>query len=274
MHTAKQTRKEDFEIEVAGEPQDLGGLLPDGSPLDRFGIVITATFGVLGASLLTQCAVTRHFDIRPERRTAGPIYPEIYAFDVGGPWGDDSWFDFYPPRKEAQIPAGDPVALLEEINNRGITRLALPDVPLGDPEALKTGISTWAEQAAAQDRLRSCWVYSADGRVENADVTISSAEPRVEGNPESTIWPAPHIDDIEEHLDHPDYLQGFSVAVDNSRFNDYARARIHEVSSTERQRLSDARAAARERDGGKRVETYRRIDTGTALAMIAAIGAA
>ena len=68
-----------------------------------------------------------------------PVYPEIYLFHIGGPHGDFSYFDFWPPRKEVQVAASQPVSLLEAINAHGITRLAMPLGDIGAESALRTG---------------------------------------------------------------------------------------------------------------------------------------
>ena len=63
---------------------------------------------------------------RPERRGPNGIYPEIYLFHVGGRHGDHSPYDFWPARKEVFVDA-DPREVLDQINDKGITRLAVPD---------------------------------------------------------------------------------------------------------------------------------------------------
>jgi hypothetical protein len=273
MHTARLI-EEQFEVEIDGAAADIDGLFPDGTIYDRFGIVVTEMMGGLGASLLIEAAIAHFFDMRPVRRDAQPAYPEIYLFHVGGPHGDYNAFDFWPPRKEVFVPAGDPVALLGEINARGVTALAVPVGEAGDPERLTAGPSTWAEQAAARDRLRQCFLYSPSGQVADADVRISSSDEFVERNPSTVLDPAPSIDDIVEHAEEPDYLPGNSIPLDNHRFADHARSRLPEVSAAQRERVSAERKAANEAEGGARVETYRRIDVEAALALIAGVGAA
>jgi hypothetical protein len=273
MHTGKLLQPHLFDIEIDGEPTDLSGLFPDGDRHDRFGIVITETFGALGGSLLLQAAIANFFEVRPRRREEAMAYPEIYLFHNGGPHGDHNAFDFWPPRKEVFVEGGEPLAMLEAINVRAITRLAVPEAEPGDRERLTTGPSTWAEQAAAGDRVDSCFVYSAKGQVADADVRISSGDAAVEQNPEDTFWPVPMIDSIMELGDVPENLPGYSVWTDNLRFADQTRSRLHEVPDDVRKRLSDERDADRERAGGKRVETYRRIDVDGALDIIAGLGA-
>lgn len=126
MHVAGELFVEAFEAQVEGERVSPDTVFPDWSPLDRFGIVVTEPLGGLGASLLIQLAIAMFYSVRPDRRAGAPVYPEIYLLHVGGPHGDFSYFDFWPPRKEVRVAAAQPVSLLEAINAHGITRLAMP----------------------------------------------------------------------------------------------------------------------------------------------------
>jgi hypothetical protein len=271
MHTGTQIYPQGFEIDVDGR-DGLDALLPGRHRLDRFGIVVAEPFGALGASLLIQACVANWFESRPERRDSAPAYPEIYAFHLGGPHGDHSAFDFWPPRKEVFVAAQDAVAMLTEINARAITRLAIPDGSPGDPRNLTWGPSTWAEQQALRDRVESVWAYSAAGSVAGADVRIVSTDPRLEENPRDT-FELPAVG--EALLRHEDegfegYLPGFSEPADNHRWVDTVRARRHEVPVAVREALRAERSAAGERSTGIRTETYRRLDVEDALRMIAA----
>ena len=102
MHAAGQLFVEAFEVQVEGERVSPGTVFPDWSPLDRFGIVVTEPLGGLGASLLLQLAIAMFYAVRPDRRAGTPVYPEIYLFHVGGPYGDFSYFDFWPPGRKCE----------------------------------------------------------------------------------------------------------------------------------------------------------------------------
>jgi len=104
--------------------------------VDRFGLVVTSPLGGIGASLLLESAIAMLYKVRPPRRSSGPAYPEVYLFHVGGPHGDFSAFDLWPPRKEVLIPSGQPLRVLEAINAHGITRLALPPGDTGKASRL------------------------------------------------------------------------------------------------------------------------------------------
>ncbi|WP_049744293.1 hypothetical protein [Mycolicibacterium goodii] len=192
MHTALQLFATDFEIQIDGVPVDLASLLPGWHPYDRFGIVVHEPYGAIGASYLIQAAIVAFYDVRPERRAGrGPgivepnelaIYPEIYVFHVGGRHGDYSMFDFWPARKEVFVDA-DARLVLDAINDRAITRLAVPDGPSAPVE------HEYKEPAAARDRIRSVFAYSATGRVDPADIEIRGVGSAVESNPRDVLDP-------------------------------------------------------------------------------------
>lgn len=271
MHTGQQLFPEAFEIEVGGSSTALDGLFPGRHAQDRFGIVVSEPFGTLGASLLIQAAIANWFDLRPERRDAKPAYAEIYVFHAGGPYGDHSYFDFWPPRREVFVPAHDPVALLGEINARAITRLAVPDAPGGDLSRLSWGPSTWAEQRSADDRLASCFAYHPTGEVLNADIRIASEDPRVEENPSSSLKLLAATGEVQGHEADPAFLPGWAAPADNYRWVGCVRARRHEIPAEVLERLAAERASVLAATNGVRTETYRRIAISDALEIIAAM---
>jgi hypothetical protein len=170
----------------------VASLFPDWNPHDRFGVIVHESYGAVGASYLIQAAIVAFYDVRPQRRAgrglglAEPndvaIYPDIYAFHVGGRHGDHSMFDFWPARKEVFVEADAP-AVLDAINDRGITRLAVPEGPSAPVE------HEYKEPAAARDRIRSVFAYSATGRVELPSIAISAVSPAPESNPRETLDP-------------------------------------------------------------------------------------
>lgn len=192
MHTALQLCADDFAIEINGAAGDLASLLPNWHPHDRFGIVVHEPYGAIGASYLIQAAIVAFYDVRPERRAGrGPgiaepndvaIYPDIYVFHVGGRHGDYSMFDFWPARKEVFV-AADPRVVLDAINDRAITRLAVPDGPSAPVE------HEYKEPAAARDRIQSVFAYSATGMVDQPTITISGVGAAAESNPDDVLHP-------------------------------------------------------------------------------------
>lgn len=264
MHVAGQLFTSSFRTTIAGKTVPPEDAIEGWSPLDRFGIVVTEPLGALGASLLMQLVTARFYDVMPERRTSRPTYPEIYLFHAGGPYGNFSYFDFWPPRKEMRLPAQDPQSVLEAINACGVTCLAVPAGPSGSAEAFHTGPSIWAEQASAKDRLRWCFSYDSSGAVEDADLTITAADDRVYENIRDTLRP----------------LQGFeaqdvfnpegSSDLDTERWVKLLLERAEEVDPTIHEQFS-ARFAEHT-TGRSLTEIYRRITADEALERVAGLG--
>jgi len=190
MHTARQFDASHFTVSRDGRPAAREDLLPDWGPHDRLGVVVTEPFGALGASHLIQLSITAFYDVRPSRRAGRldgrdprAVYPEIYLFHVGAPHGDHSAFDFWPARKEVVVGA-DSRLVLDAINERAITRLAVPDA---EPAAVE---HEWKEPAAARDRIVTALAYSPKGRVRHPTWEIAGTDVRTEHNVELILDPA------------------------------------------------------------------------------------
>jgi hypothetical protein len=270
VHVAQQLHCEAFAVEISGRSVEPAEVFANWSRLDRFGIVVTQPLGALGACLLLQLATTLFYEADPARRGPCPTYPEIYVFHVGGPHGDLSYFDFWPPRKEVRMPDGDPLAVLEAINAHGITRLAIPSATPGDAASLAAGPSTWAEQASARDRLATTYVYASDGRVADGDLVVSAVGSVPLENVLDTLDPFSRAHCLRDRLDRGEsvVLPGPSVDDDGKRWVEKVILRGEEMASPE------AEAAARmHRTRTARMpytEIYRRIATDEALAILAA----
>jgi hypothetical protein len=191
VHTARQLSQEMFAIEVAGRPGTRDDVFPDWHAHDRIGVVMLEPYGALGASHLMQLAITAFYDVRPERRAGRllpgyqdprAIYPELYIFHVGGRFGDHSAFDAWPARKEVFV-EDDPRAVLDAINDRAITRLAVPD------SAERPVQHAWKEAPAARDRIASAFAYDPSGRVTDPDISIAGLTPQTEANVEMVLNP-------------------------------------------------------------------------------------
>lgn len=184
MHTARQLDASHFALTRDGHRAGREDLLPDWGPHDRLGVVVTEPFGAVGASHLIQLSITAFYDVRPSRRSGRldgrdprAVYPEIYLFHVGEPYGDHSAFDFWPARKEVVVGA-DPRLVLDAINDRAITRLAVPDA---NPAPVE---HEWKEPAAARDRIVTALGYSPTGRVRHPMWEIAGTDVRTERNVE------------------------------------------------------------------------------------------
>jgi hypothetical protein len=199
MHTARQLDRSHFAIRVAGKDADRDAVLPDWGRLDRLGVVITEPFGAVGASHLIQLVITAFYDAVPSRRDGDPgdlenrlaVYPEIYLFHLGGRQGDHSSFDFWPGRKEVFLGDAGPRQVLDAINDRAITRLAVPE---RTPQPFA---HEFKEPNAARERIVGCFAYSPSGKVESPDFEIEGLDPATEENPASILDPVGHCEYAE-----------------------------------------------------------------------------
>ncbi len=170
MHTTG-LRSHDFRIEIAGAPAGVEDVFPGFDEHDRLGIVITSDHGARGAATLILATVTAFYD---RLRAAGEpffAYADYFAFHVAGPRGSLRKLDVWPEHKEV-IVARAPEAVLEAINDRGVTRLLVPHGSPGSPALARETV------ASARRRIVTAVAYAPGGAVPGADITVSgSAEP-------------------------------------------------------------------------------------------------
>jgi len=260
MHTARQLAASQFSVIHRDVPSSREELLPDWAPHDRLGVVVTEPFGAVGASHLIQLAITAFYDARPNRRAGrldgvhpDAVYPEIYLFHVGGAFGDHSAFDFWPARKEVSVPA-NALAVLDAINDRAITRLAVPD---GSPSPVE---HEWKEPAAARERIASAFAYAASGRVTAADWEIRGLDRRTEVNPENILDPERRY-------------AGAHIAPEEAAMTDIKRMWRLRTEERRDEALSGLASAQRSRTAirdarGLATESYRQVTVKEALFML------
>ncbi|WP_342659758.1 hypothetical protein Rruber_03727 [Rhodococcus ruber] len=273
MHVEGQLFTSSFEItvdSVAGKAQDV---LPEWNRADRFGLIVDEPLGGLGASLLVQLAIAEFYRVRRINGYRPVVYPELYVLHVGGPHGDFSNFDSWPPRKEVPIPNRNPVQLLEVLNNYAITRLALPARLTGSTKTLETGITTWADKASFLDRTRSCFLYGPGGQIGNADVEIASVDARVQENVLDTLFPVAAATEILRQIESGErtVFPGHSVLSDVTKWAERVGRRAAEVSAEVREGLSVQYRNRLEEGGARVVETYKRVSPLDALAHVAGL---
>jgi hypothetical protein len=263
MHTARQLDRETFAVRMDGRPASREDLLPGWHAHDRLGVVMTEPFGAIGASYLIQLAITAYYDLRPQTREVTPptvesdlraLYPEIYLFHVGGPHGDHSAFDFWPGRKEVFLEA-DARLVLDAVNDRAITRLAVPDA---EPVPVR---HEFKEPAAAHERIVTVLAYSPTGRVDAPDFEVAGVDRRAEAN-------------VRRILDPDERYKGLRTKVVEDDFDDDLRARTWPSRSEVRRgeawdglELANARREAI-RVEGVATETYRVVALEDALSML------
>lgn len=271
MHTATELSVEQFAVEIDGRPATREDALPGWDRHDRFGIVIDAPLGALGASLLIQLVITAFYDACPERRASQPQYPEIYAFHAGRWYGDLSFYDFWPPRKEVLV-EDDAAGILSALNDRAITRLAVPVRADAGDEAGLRGWSSWADLTTAGELLRSAWAYSPSGRVLDADLSIRGNDDATERNVSSALDPDSALARYRG-LPEEEYraaLPGPTTPDDMERWAGAVKARLGEIPADAR--AEAARLRQRLLDHGVATESYRRLEPADALRMLGARG--
>jgi hypothetical protein len=172
MHTSRALRSDDFEITADGGPATVADLLPGFDEHARLGIVVREDGGAAGASTLILAAVTAFYDRLRATESDFFAYPDYFAFHVGRDRGTLRMLDVYPGHKEPVIDDSAD-AVLEAINDRGVTHLLVPDRP---PTPTHPARET---QHSARRRIRAAIAYSPDGRTARADIDIT-APPQAE----------------------------------------------------------------------------------------------
>lgn len=171
MHTTKIINSSQFTFTVNGKHSTIEDIFPGFHAEDRIGIVVRRPGASIGASSLLMAAITRFYDFyRTELGEDADklwIYPDYYVFHIERQHLDHYWLDVWPPNKEV-IVEDDPEQILEAINDRGITRLIVEDIPATAAMFLRETVTT------ANLRLKSAIAYSPTGRVKNADVQIQN----------------------------------------------------------------------------------------------------
>jgi hypothetical protein len=246
MHSSRELRSSSFEITVGGREVQLVDLFHGFSEHDRLGVVLRRPCGAVGASALITATITAFYDLH---RTRGPdffVYPDYFLFHVGQPLGDHARLDIWPSRKEVVVPE-DAEQVLEAINDRAITRLVVEDGEPGEPTFEPEAV------ASARARIATCLVYSASGRVREADVRIRS-NPVSEGYVDAILDPEARLARLRER-NGGDRARAAAI-----------EARLGEVPREERTRIKGARKDLVEDDVP--IETYRRIALDQALGLL------
>lgn len=261
MHTAYDIADKMFSVWIDGQEASREELL-DWEVRDRLGVVINAPLGGLGVGLLTMLSITAFYDEPTRKRRKRPLYPDIYLFHVGGPWGTHGGFDFWPDRKEVFV-TDDATEVLRVVNGHGITHLAVPN---GAPQKV---VHRYKEPEAAIDRIKRCYAYDPSGRVEGGDVVITADADGVLRNFEASLTPEAMLEYMEVEVERDKSLRvGTPAGDDARRAMDRLRARKFEVDrDSEPYKAVVARMQAA-RQGDTLEEHLRRIDIRTALGLL------
>jgi len=96
-------------------------------------------------------------------------YPDHFAFHVGSDRGSLRKLDVFPAHKEVVIAApADPDEVLRAVNDRGVTRLLVPESVRPAPASTAAADTLHS----ARRRIRTALAYSPSGRVSGGDVSI------------------------------------------------------------------------------------------------------
>ena len=266
MHVAGLLRTDMFQISIGGRPATMEALFPGWTELDRLGLVIDAPLGGVGATHLVQCAMMAYYDARPARRSSRAVYPEIYAFHIGKSHGAHAPYDFWPARREVILRTDDHREVLDAINDRGITRLAIPDRPR------RQVVHRPKEVEAALDRIASAFVYDPSGRVAGGEIEIAGTDTRTEFNPTQTLRP---VSEIVAMRRAPGAVNSSGIPIKEND-DDYAHwllACDAGISAEDRRNAQAVRQGLRSAEGLV-TESYRRVEVAEALERLASAGPA
>jgi hypothetical protein len=170
MHTTTDLSSSSFSIRVDGTPGDVESVFAGFSVRDRLGVVVREPCGAVGASTLILAAITAYYDVWKARAADFFIYPDYFLFHVGRLLGDHGQLDIWPSHKEVVV-EDDAEQLLRAINDRGVTRLLVPD--RDSPNGASGSDLERESLASAHDRIVTALAYDAAGRVDGADVRIA-----------------------------------------------------------------------------------------------------
>lgn len=266
MHTATQLSESLFAVRLAGQAARRDDVFEGWTPRDRFGIIVHEPFGGVGASHLIQLAITAFYDVQPSRRDTegtGPRgeplaqYADVYLFHVGGAWGDHSYFDIWPSRKEPRV-GGDPRDVLDAVLDRAITWLAVPEANPVPAEFFRKDLSE------AHERIRGAFAYSPTGRVADADVEVSGLKPITEFNGRQVLYPDAVIDRLRRGQE-----AELEVSTDPGlRRRDWDMRALERAGEAHSGLVGAQARRQAVLDGRTATETYRRIPVDDALHML------
>ena len=164
MHSS-DLRGTDFEIFVDGRQQDHADFFRGWTNTRRLGFVAPERIDGVGAINLIMAHVTAFYD---HYRAIGEeffAYPDFFAFQPAGPLASYSMLDFAAEHKWVNV-GDDAGERLNTINDHGVNVLIVPD---GTPVDRKYHR---IQLPSARRNIDTCYVYSFEGHVSDADLTI------------------------------------------------------------------------------------------------------
>lgn len=193
MHSSYALNSEDFIVERGGADAPLSELWAGGYQpgVDRLGVILAAPMDGCGCSNLICGTNTLFYDaLREKHGGQGSFfrYADTYVIGVGCEPGDYNQLDVWPMHKFVTLLQPTAEALLETINDRRITLLAIPET--GCRTRGEVVLSTWN---AYLQLVRSVVTYSPrTGRAREADVGLVGNKV-VESYVEQAIFTTPGL---------------------------------------------------------------------------------
>lgn len=173
MHTSEIMETQDFSFSIAGEKASIDNIFKGFNAQDRLGIIVSKPGAIAGTSALLMAAITRFYDFyRPNLGNKADqirIYPDFFIFHINQLQIDSFFLDIWPPHKNV-IVEDDPEQILEAVNDRGITRLIVEDIKPVEGVFLKETLSS------AKFRIKTAIAYSPSGRINNANLEVTSCQ--------------------------------------------------------------------------------------------------
>jgi aminomethyltransferase len=191
MHSSYALISDDFRLEQDGKQVELAELWPGGHrPEDRLGVLLAQPMDPTGCANLIAAANTLFYDHLRDTRGTGNFfrYADTFLFGVGCEPGDWNQLDVWPLHKFVTIVQPTAEAVLEAVNDRRITLLAVPEsgVHCRGPVVL----STWNTFV---ETVRGVLVYAPrTGRATGADVRLLGGRV-VESYVEQAIFSTPGV---------------------------------------------------------------------------------
>jgi len=168
MHSSYALSADDFSVERNGTTEPLAALWPGGwQPSDRLGVLLANPMDAVGCSNLICATITLFYDqLRAIKGTGNFFrYSDVYLFGVGCEPGDFNQLDVWPLHKFVSILQPSTEAVIEAVNDRRITLLAVPET--GARCRGEVVLSTWNALLA---QVRCVVTYSSrTGRARGGD---------------------------------------------------------------------------------------------------------
>lgn len=240
MHTGQDLAVDNFgyqrdEVQVSSDE-----VLPAITKQTRIGAVEHRPYDILGASNFLLAALVEfygeyekqsrdvtvpEYDDGWENHNVGYLsYPNNYSFQSSEPVIDYGWLDIYPGYKNVSV-AGDPEGALQAINDRAIDILLVPEGKQVDSDIFKSTRERFLKWESAHRRISACYLYSADGCLDNPDFTIELSTDNIREYIQNTFQSCSEQTDLmrtradywEEQLLNSSLVQGFrEIEVDEA----------------------------------------------------------